>query len=185
MSSFVHQSGRLQGQTYSNKVSVSSECFHQAYVPKFDAGPVEDNLNRRSLAGRLEVEKRVKGGRTSSQFCLCEFATKLEKSLDLRSKLVSQHLRADLIKKLIILTTLSTRFRWTSMKLGRFENGLEYIKTVLQPLKLVGFYIHASLSIRTNEKRALSAAEVKAKVRATNWRTGKPSDNLSHNIDHI
>jgi hypothetical protein len=26
---------------------------------------------------------------------------------------------------------------------------------------------------------------VKAKVRATNWRTGKPSDNPSHNIDHI
>ena len=59
------------------------------------------------------------------------------------------------------------------------------MKTVLQPLELVGLYIHTSLSIRTDEKRALTAVEMKAKVRATNWRTGKPSDNLSHKIDHI
>ena len=64
-------------------------------MPTFDAGPDEDDLNRRSLAERVEIEKRVKGGRTSNQFGLCEIATQLEKPLGLRPNPVIQQLTAD------------------------------------------------------------------------------------------
>ncbi|KAF2628844.1 hypothetical protein BU25DRAFT_466749 [Macroventuria anomochaeta] len=62
-------------QTVSKSTKTSSACFYDDYTPKADAGPSDDSVQKRSIGGRILIEKR-KLNEVPTKFGNCEFAAK-------------------------------------------------------------------------------------------------------------